>query len=141
MLIKFPEFAWTTVNLYSSWERVCPTSGIKLNTKKRSLCPVNCDRPFYFPEIFKVTDAEVGIKRHKTSILILSKRKDITDQNHHFRILRKIFSCVPWLKIILRSVRFRFWFWTWFSILKKSLNLPEIFKAVARVFLLHRELS
>ena len=119
MLIKVPEFAWTTVNLYSSWESVCPTSGIKLNTKKRSLSPVNCDRPFYFPEIFKVTDAEVRIKRPKTSSFILSKRKDITDQNHHYRILRKIFSCVPWVKIIcIRSVSFRFWCWTRFSMLK-----------------------
>ena len=77
MLIKVPEFAWTTVNLYSSWESVCPTSGIKLNTKKRSLCPVNCDRPFCFSEFFKATDAGVRIKRPKTCIFVLSKRKDI----------------------------------------------------------------
>ena len=74
MLIKVPEFAWTTVNLYSSWESVCPTSGIKLNTKKRSLCPVNCDRLFCFSEFFKANDAEVRIKRPKTCIFVYSVR-------------------------------------------------------------------
>ena len=113
---KVPEFAWNTVNLYSSWESVCPTSGIKLNTKKRSLCPVNCDRPFCFSEFFKATDAGVRTKRPKTCIFILSKRKDITDQNHHYRIFRKYVNLHGWKIICIRSVRFRFWFWTWFSI-------------------------
>ena len=44
----------------------------------------------------------------------------MTDQNHHYRILRKIFTSVEWVEILcIRSVRFRFWFWTLFSILKK----------------------
>ena len=39
---KVPELARTTANLYSRCESVFPTSGIKLNTKKRNMCPVNC---------------------------------------------------------------------------------------------------
>ena len=54
MLKKVPELAWTAVNFYSSWESVSPTSGIKLKTKKRSLCPVNCAHLVWFCQLLKL---------------------------------------------------------------------------------------
>ena len=36
-----------------------------------------------------VTDAEIRIKRRKTCIFVLSKRKDITDPSHHYWIFKK----------------------------------------------------
>ena len=54
MLKKVPELAWTTVNFYSSWESVSQTSGIKLNTIKRSLCPVNCSHLVRFCQLLQI---------------------------------------------------------------------------------------
>ena len=54
MLKRVPEIAWTTVNFYSSWESVSPTSGIKLNTIKRSLCPVKCSHLVRFCQLLQI---------------------------------------------------------------------------------------
>ena len=71
-----------------------------------------------------MTDAEVRIKRPKTCFFILSKRKDITDQLHHYPIFRKYETRVSWVKIsYIRGVRFRFWCWSRLSMLKKD---PEL---------------
>ena len=54
---------------------------------EKSVVPVT----YLFPssKFFNVTDAEVRIMRPKTCIFILLKRKDITDQSHHYQIFRK----------------------------------------------------
>ena len=54
MLKKVPELAWTTVNFYSSWESIFLTSGIKLNTKKWSLCPVSCAHLVWFCQLLQI---------------------------------------------------------------------------------------
>ena len=54
MLKKVPELGSTTVNFYSSWESVSPTSGIKLNTKITSLCPINCAHLVWFCQVLQI---------------------------------------------------------------------------------------
>ena len=54
MLKTIPELAWTTVNFYSSWESVSPTSGIKLNTKITSWCPINCAHLVWFCQVLQI---------------------------------------------------------------------------------------
>ena len=69
MLKKVPELAWTTVNFYSSWESVFLTSGIKLNTKKRSLCPVNCAHLVWFCQLLKLVSTVFHFPRVRGVLL------------------------------------------------------------------------
>ena len=53
-IVDVKKSPWTTVNFYSSWESVFLTSGIKLNTKKCSLCPVRCAHLVCFCQLLQI---------------------------------------------------------------------------------------
>ena len=53
-IVDVKKSPWTTVNFYSSWESVFLTSGIKLNTKKCSLCPVRCAHLVWFCQLLQI---------------------------------------------------------------------------------------
>ena len=75
-----------------------------------------------------MTDAEVRMKRPETCIFILSKRKDIIDQNHLYRVFRKyvnlwaigenhLYTDSSLLVLVLNSI---------LDVKEKILNLPEL---------------
>ena len=117
-------FTWDFINWY------CPRIGKEGNIQTWMsiifLIQI-CSICACFSKLCNVKDAEVRIKSPKTCIFILSKRKDITDQSHHYPIFRKFVTNLSWVKSSLYGgFVFAFGVKLDSRCLKITLNLPEI---------------